>query len=93
MHCPRQIYGQIEDHLLPMNPLLITLSGVVVQIWCREEHIKLDAAALCFLALFLGNTKLQHHHVIRGTSDVTDFRHGDIFTFISPATEKLEKQV
>ena len=24
--------------------------------------------------------------------DVTDSRHGDIFTFISPATEKLKKQ-
>ena len=25
-------------------------------------------------------------------ADITDSRHGDIFTFISPTTEKLEKQ-
>ena len=31
-------------------------------------------------------------HVIRGTHDVTGSRHEDILTFISPATEKLEKQ-
>ena len=30
--------------------------------------------------------------MIRGTGDVTDSRHGDIFTFISSVTEKLEKQ-
>ena len=32
------------------------------------------------------------YHVIRGTAVVTDSRHGDIFTFISSATEKLKKQ-
>ena len=30
--------------------------------------------------------------MIRGTADVTGSRHKDIFTFISPAVEKLEKQ-
>jgi len=30
--------------------------------------------------------------MIRATGGVTDSRHGDIFTFISPATEKLKKQ-
>ena len=30
--------------------------------------------------------------MICGTHDVTDSRHEDIFTFISPATEKLEQQ-
>ena len=30
--------------------------------------------------------------MIRGTADVTGSRHEDIFTFISPAVEKLEKQ-
>ena len=30
--------------------------------------------------------------MIPATGDVTDSRHGDIFTFISPATEKLKKQ-
>ena len=34
----------------------------------------------------------ESYHVIRGTHDVTGSRHEDIFTFISPATEKLEKQ-
>ena len=34
----------------------------------------------------------ESYHVIRATGDVTDSRHGDIFTFISPATEKLKKQ-
>ena len=32
------------------------------------------------------------YHMIRSTHDVTDSRHKDIFTFISPATEKLKKQ-
>ena len=30
--------------------------------------------------------------MIHGTADITDSRHGDIFTFKSPVTEKLEKQ-
>ena len=30
--------------------------------------------------------------MIRGTYDITDSRHKGIFTFIYPATEKLEKQ-
>ena len=30
--------------------------------------------------------------MIRSTADVTGSRHEDIFTFISPAIEKLEKQ-
>ena len=30
--------------------------------------------------------------MIRGTHDVTGSRFEDIFTFISPVTEKLEKQ-
>ena len=30
--------------------------------------------------------------MIRGTADVTGSRHEEIFTFISPAVEKLEKQ-
>ena len=34
----------------------------------------------------------ESYHVIRGTADITDSRHGGIFTFISPATEKLKKQ-
>ena len=34
----------------------------------------------------------ESYHVIRGTADVTESRHGGIFKFISPATEKLEKQ-
>ena len=34
----------------------------------------------------------ESYHVIRATGDVTDSRHGDIFTFISLATEKLKKQ-
>ena len=34
----------------------------------------------------------ESYHVIRGTADVTGSRHKDIFTFISPAVEKLEKQ-
>ena len=34
----------------------------------------------------------ESYHVIRATGDVTDSRHGDIFIFISPATEKLKKQ-
>ena len=34
----------------------------------------------------------ESYHVIPATGDVTDSRHGDIFTFISPATEKLKKQ-
>ena len=29
--------------------------------------------------------------MIHGTHDITGSRHKDIFTFISPATEKLEK--
>ena len=33
----------------------------------------------------------ESYHVIRGTHDVTGSRHEDIFTFISPATEKLKK--
>ena len=59
-----------------------------------------------FLASFPGLPRLQFliacsmggrrpgesYHVIRGTHDVTGSRHEDIFTFISPATEKLEKQ-
>jgi len=32
----------------------------------------------------------EFYHVIHGTADVTDSRHGSIF--ISQATEKLEKQ-
>ena len=32
------------------------------------------------------------YHVIHGTHDVTSSRHEDIFAFISPAAEKLEKQ-
>ena len=34
----------------------------------------------------------ESYRVIRGTHDVTGSRHGDIYTFISPATEKLENQ-
>ena len=34
----------------------------------------------------------ESYHVICRTHAVTDSRHKDIFTFISPATEKLEKQ-
>ena len=30
--------------------------------------------------------------MIRGTDNITGSRHEDIFTFISPAIEKLEKQ-
>ena len=32
------------------------------------------------------------YHVSRGTADITGFRHEDMFTFISPAVEKLERQ-
>ena len=34
----------------------------------------------------------ESYHVIRGTADVIGSRHEDIFTFISPAVAKLEKQ-
>ena len=34
----------------------------------------------------------ESYHVIRGKHDVTGSRREEIFTFISPATEKLEKQ-
>ena len=34
----------------------------------------------------------ESYHVICGTHDVTGSRHEDLITFISPATEKLEKQ-
>ena len=34
----------------------------------------------------------ESYHVIRGTADVTSSRHKVIFTFISPALKKLEKQ-
>ena len=34
----------------------------------------------------------ESYHVIRGTHDLTGSRHEDIFTFTSPATEKLGKQ-
>ena len=34
----------------------------------------------------------ESYHVICGKGDVTDSRQGDIFTFISLATENLKKQ-
>ena len=39
-----------------------------------------------------GRSLGESYNVIYGTHDVTGSRHEDIFTFLSPATEKLEKQ-
>ena len=81
--------------MTPLSPLLIsgvgTVAGVAslvprpspAPVFDRLQYAKTDRG---------GRRPGESYHVIRGTNDVTGSRHEDIFTFISPATEKLEKQ-
>ena len=87
------------------DPFQQCTSPQAAEVWGKVYHRHSELAVVasfpglpgsCFWSLVVckngGRRPGESYHKICGTHHITDSRHGDIFTFISPATEKLENQ-